>query len=119
VTNQKESRNVVLLEAMKAYIERKYMDHSLDLDSIAGKFGLSGSYATRFFKDQTGCSLMRYIDSLRMEETKRLLKSTEKTLKEIVEEVGYVDMTNFIRKFKKVEGVTPIQYRNLTRSSTA
>ncbi|WP_158289418.1 helix-turn-helix domain-containing protein [Paenibacillus flagellatus] len=119
VESQKESKNVLLLEAMKAYVDQHYREHSLDLESIAGRFGLSPSYATRFFKNQTGCSLMRHIDSKRMEEAKRLLKTTEMTLREIMTEVGYVDSTNFIRKFKKAEGVTPIQYRNLARNGTA
>jgi AraC-like DNA-binding protein len=117
VESQKESRNVALLEAMKAYIERHYTDHSLSLETIASRFGLSPSYATRFFKDQTGCSLMRHIDSLRMERAKKLLKETSMPLKDIMVEVGYVDSNNFIRKFKKAEGVTPIQYRNLARGA--
>ncbi|MFC3767169.1 helix-turn-helix domain-containing protein [Paenibacillus sp. GCM10012303] len=117
IMGQKESKNVVLLDSMKAYIELHYADQTLNLETIAGRFGLSPSYATRFFKDQTGCPLMRYIDSIRMERAKELIKSTEMTLKDIMGEVGYVDSTNFIRKFKKAEGVTPIQYRNLVKGS--
>lgn len=115
IMGQKESSNVMLLESMKAYIERHYTDQTLDLETIAGHFGLSPSYATRFFKDQTGCPLMRYIDSMRMERAKELIRTTNMTLKDIMGEVGYVDSTNFIRKFKKAEGITPIQYRNLIK----
>ena len=57
---------------------------------------------------------MRYIDTLRMEQAKRLLQSTQLTIREIVKEVGYTDVSNFMRKFKKNEGITPTQYRNQT-----
>ena len=102
-----------MLDEIKAYIEENYKDHSLSLKCIADHFGISASYATRFFKNQTGESLMRYIDCMRMQEAKQLLKTTELTLKDILYEVGYIDSTNFIRKFKRNEGLTPIQYRNL------
>ncbi|MNJ62772.1 DNA-binding transcriptional regulator AraC [compost metagenome] len=48
-----------------------------------------------------------------MEEVKRLLINTSAPLKEIIEQVGYLDAPNFIRKFKKETGVTPGQYRKL------
>jgi len=112
-SSKKESGNTELLDEIKAYIEENYKDHSLSLKCIADHFGISASYATRFFKNQTGESLMRYIDCLRMQEAKQLLKTTELTLKDILYEVGYIDSTNFIRKFKRNEGLTPIQYRNL------
>lgn len=106
MARENESKNVVLLESMKAYIELHYADQTLDLGTITGQSGLSPSYATRFFKDQTGCPLMQYIDSKRMEHAKELIKSTDMTLKDIMGEVGYVDATSFIRKFKKAEGIT-------------
>lgn len=48
-----------------------------------------------------------------------MIISTDMTLKDIMGEVGYADSTNFIRKFKKAEGITPIQYRNLVKGSLA
>lgn len=113
VNSQKVRRHDELLDSMMAYVNEHYRDSSISLETIAARFGFSPSYATRFFKDQSGYSLMRYIDMLRMEKAKQLLRGTDKTLKDIMDEVGYVDSTNFIRKFKKSEGVTPIQYRNI------
>mgnify|MGYP001181043631 FL=1 len=115
VSEQKESKNVVLLRNMLAYVHEHYADPTVSLEKIAAEFGLSPSYATRFFTDQTGSPLMRYIDSLRMEKAKTLLKETDLCLKEIIDRVGYVDVTNFIRKFKRMEGIPPIRYRSLVR----
>jgi two-component system response regulator YesN len=111
IVNKKESKNFTLLENMKEYIERNFRDNTIDLNRIAEAFDISASYATRFFKDHTDYSIMRYIDQLRMDESKKLICTTNLTLNEIMNEVGYVDPTNFIRKFKKIEGVTPIEYR--------
>ncbi|UNK16431.1 helix-turn-helix domain-containing protein [Paenibacillus sp. N3/727] len=116
VASKKESKNVVLLHQLKDYIHDQYTNQSISLESIAKHFGISPSYATRFFKDHTGDSLMRYIDGMRMDQAKQLLTTTDLKLKDILDEVGYVDSTNFIRKFKKNEGVTPIQYRNIMNS---
>ncbi|GIP35000.1 helix-turn-helix domain-containing protein [Paenibacillus sp. J2TS4] len=115
VDKHKESKNMALLDQLVAYVDQHYQEPTISLDQIAGEFGFSSSYLTRFFKNQTGDSLMRYVDQIRMNEAKLLLKTTDLNLGQIIERVGYVDLTNFIRKFKKLEGVTPIQYRNLVQ----
>ncbi|TBL78999.1 helix-turn-helix domain-containing protein [Paenibacillus thalictri] len=111
VAEHKESKNFALSDKIIAYIKERYFDNGLSQESIAGEFGLSPSYVSRYVKDQTGETLKQHIDTLRMDEAKRLLAHSELTVRQIVEQVGYVDETNFIRKFKKQEGITPIQYR--------
>jgi two-component system response regulator YesN len=83
------------------------------LDSLASACGVSSSYLGRYFKQQTGCSPMQYVDQLRMAEVKELLVNTQLNLNEILNQTGYIDKANFIRKFKKAEGVTPMKYREL------
>jgi AraC-like DNA-binding protein len=56
-------------------------------------------------------SLLKYLTDIRMEETRRLLKETNLTLREIGEKVGIENQNTLIRTFKKAEGVTPGQYR--------
>ncbi|WP_160496321.1 helix-turn-helix domain-containing protein [Paenibacillus dendrobii] len=111
-----EGKQTGLTEKILAYITDHYCDHSLSLDSISGQFGLSPSYVTRLFKETEGQSLMRYIDAMRMNRAKELLRCSDAPLKDIIAEVGYMDATNFIRKFKKNEGLTPIQYRTVVRA---
>ena len=113
IENQKESKNYTLRDEIMDYIHKVYANQNITLETIADQFLLSSSYITKFFKEQTGYPLMKYIDSLRMQKVKELLKSTKFNIKEVREMVGYVDETNFIRKFKKYEGVTPSHYRNL------
>ncbi|WP_213526166.1 helix-turn-helix domain-containing protein [Paenibacillus sp. J31TS4] len=115
VEQNKESKNTALLEQLQDYVNGHYQNPSIHLEQIADEFGFSPSYLTRYFKNQTGQSLMQHIDSLRMEKAKKLLVETDLTLGEMLQQVGYIDATNFIRKFKKAEGVTPMQYRSIVQ----
>ncbi|MDR6553436.1 helix-turn-helix domain-containing protein [Paenibacillus qinlingensis] len=115
IENQKESKNFGLREKIISYVQANCYNNTLSLEMIAGTFGVSASYLTRYFKDQTGYPLMKYIDNIRMEKAKQLLKSTDLTYKGIIEQCGYTDETNFIRKFKSIEGMTPQQYRQLSK----
>lgn len=115
IEKHKKSRKTDLKEKIMAYVSANYSDNSLCVDRLAEVFALSPSYIARFFKDQTGYSLKQYIDLRRMDRIKVLLKTTNMTLKEIIGQVGYVDETNVIRKFKKSEGITPIQYRTIAK----
>lgn len=116
VEEQKESKNFELREQILYMIEESYRDPLLSLEGIASKLNMSPSYISRYFKDQTGYSLMQYIDMLRMNDVKRLLIEEDTPLKDIINQVGYTDRSSFYRKFKKREGVTPSQYRNIVKT---
>jgi AraC-like DNA-binding protein len=115
IENSRESKNFMLRDRILKYVTDHYTDSNLSLNSIADLFEVTPSYLTRYFKDQTGNPLMQYLDSVRMGKVKEQLGSSDLKLKEIIARNGYVDETNFIRKFKKNEGITPLQYRNLKR----
>jgi len=111
VNKYMETKKFDLIDELTGFIERNIDDNNLSLESLAEEFGLSPSYITAIFKERTGYTLMKYVDSLRMDKAKELLISTNKSLNEILEACGYIDKTNFIRKFKKNEGITPMQFR--------
>ena len=54
-----------------------------------------------------------YINSVRLNEAKKMLTSTNKSVKDIASLAGYGNNTTFIRVFKKSEGITPSKYREL------
>lgn len=111
----KESKNFDLRDKILDIIQSRYFDSSLSLESISEECGMSAVYISRYFKDQTGDTLMRYIDMIRMEKAKELLRDTNFVIRDILIEVGYVDESNFMRKFKKMEGMTPTQYRSVAK----
>ena len=110
-TSSQKSRQVELSEKILAYIKANAFQISLSLDSIGDEFGLSPYYISRFMAEQTGENLKSYITRLRMEEAKKLLTQTALPLYEIVSRIGYLDVSSFIRKFKKEVGMTPGEYR--------
>ena len=113
LNQHKESRYEELAQRAKRYIKDNFADYTLSLNSIADHCNISASYLSRFFKTQYEESVAQFIDRLRMECAKRLLSETNLNLREITTKSGYGSETNFIRKFKKKEGVTPMQYREV------
>ena len=61
---------------------------------------------------------MQYIDKLRFNKAKDLLVSSDYAIKEIVAMAGYVDEANFLRKFKKNEGISPSRYRDIHKDKS-
>lgn len=104
-----------LKEKLMEYVSVHYPEQDLTLEKAAADFGLSPSYLTRYARQQLGEPLMKYIDHVRMEKARYLLKSTSHKLSGILLQCGYVDKDNFCRKFKRTEGVTPMQFRKLCR----
>lgn len=95
------------------FIDEHYSDNRLSIDDLAHYASTSVSYLRKEFKDKTGDSIMHYLDIVRMKQAKNLLGTTDLKIDKILDKVGYVDKTNFIRKFRKIEGLTPMQYRNI------
>ncbi|NBC73311.1 helix-turn-helix domain-containing protein [Paenibacillus sacheonensis] len=102
-----------LMDRIAAYIDERYADHSLSLESVAFTFGVSPSHVSRSFKEKIGVNFLQYVWQKRLEEVRLQLRTTGNPLKDIIQRVGYQDTPNFTRKFKKETGYTPGQYRKL------
>lgn len=111
----KESEHLKLRSGIINYVSSNYTELSMCLDDVANQFDVTANYVSRFFKQETGCSFIQYITMLRMDRAKELLITTDIQVKEIVSSIGYIDVANFIRKFKSYEGITPNQYREAMR----
>ena len=84
----------------------------LRLEDFARQAGLSVSYFSEQFREQTGQSPMAHFTQLKIRQACRLLDLTEKPVKSIAVETGYGDPYYFSRVFKKNMGKSPEQYRN-------
>ena len=82
---------------------------------MADVFGLSASYLSKLIKEQTGFTFTQYVWDLRVTTFKEKLISTDEPIKNLVCEIGYVDVANFTRRFRESEGMTPGQYRQMHR----
>ena len=97
-----------------AYMKEHYAE-PINLDYIAEKCGLSTSYFSRKFKEQTGEKYVDVLTDIRMREAQRMLGTTDLSVMEIVEAVGYCDDKHFRRVFCKVTGMNPLAYRKKIR----
>ncbi len=102
-----------LYNQIMAFIEHHSNDKNLNLTMIADQFDLNPSYLTRYFKNCCGIPLMQYIDQFRFKRSKELLAQPNLSIRDVLEKVGYVDEANYIRKFKKIEGISTTQYRKI------
>jgi transcriptional regulator GlxA family with amidase domain len=73
----------------------------------------------RRFKAATGCSLIEYLQNLRIEEAKRLLEQGKLPVEEVSLAAGYEDVSFFRRLFKRLTGSTPGQYRRIFQPMVA
>lgn len=92
------------------YINANYT-RDIDINLLAEHAGLSYSYIRKVFKNETGKTIVDYINNLRIEEAKKLLSKTNENLAEIALKLGYNNDQSFTRFFKKYEGVTPGEFR--------
>lgn len=100
-----------LLE-IRSYIEENFHDSNLSLTSISDKFGLTGNYISRLFKEEFGESFVSYLIHVRIEKAKVYLKETAEPIQQVANLVGYTHSVSFNRVFKKLVGKTPGEYRS-------
>lgn len=106
------SENHRLIEKAKHYIGENYSDANLSLEQVSSHVGVSKSYFCSLFHKFEGMTFKAYLMELRMRHARRLLAFSEKKIYEISCEVGCSDSAYFNRMFKRVTGMTPLQYRN-------
>ena len=111
VNCNKKSSSHRLKEKVLSLIHEKYSDCSLNLKGVAFDAGISPNYLSTFFKEQIGKGFAEYILSYRIAKAKTLFDDTEMSVYEVSELVGFSNTNIFIRAFKKLEGITPGQYK--------
>lgn len=107
-----------LVSMIVKYIQDHYTQ-DLGLEQIADEMGVSVKYVSRIFKDKTGVYLTDFINQIRIDKAKELLVHTDMRVNDIAGSIGINSRTTFLRVFKKVEGVSPNEYRLLHRRSPA
>lgn len=100
------------LQELKEYLDRNYAS-KITLDLLSEKFFINKFYLTRIFREQFGESVTEYLLQIRITRAKQSLRFTDKSIEQIAHECGMQDANYFSRVFKKVEGVTPGEYRKV------
>ena len=101
-----------VVEKIQTYMQHNY-PKNLTQDFIASLFYLNRSYLSTLFKQKTGMKFIDYLNEVRIEKSKELLKDSNRKMYQISKAVGYDNPKYFFRIFKKKTGMTPEQYREI------
>jgi len=107
---QKEHEDEEIKQAQD-FIEANYAE-KLTVDMLADKFAIGRRSFERRFKKATNNTLIEYIQRVKIEAAKRSFETSRKNINEVMYDVGYTDTKAFRTVFKKITGLTPIEYRN-------
>lgn len=104
------SRKRMELAAVKEYLDEHYTEKIM-LEELAEKFFINKFYLSKIFKETYGTTVNNYLISKRITRAKQLLRFTDMTVDEVGVAVGMGDANYFSRMFRKVEGISPREYR--------
>ncbi|MTI87680.1 MAG: helix-turn-helix domain-containing protein [Balneolaceae bacterium] len=93
------------------YIEEHY-EETIRVDDIADRLAVSRRTLERRFKKATSNTVTEYMQRVKVEAAKKSLETTRKNINEVMYDVGYSDPKSFRDLFKRIAGMTPLDYRN-------
>ncbi|MDR6881199.1 AraC family transcriptional regulator [Bacillus sp. 3255] len=97
----------------------KYYDTDLTLEDCASRLHYNANYLSSIFRKETNCSFSDYLSTYRFNMAKKWLSETDMPIKDISSKLRYNNSQNFIRSFRKQEGLTPGQYRDKQKEGGA
>ncbi len=107
---QKEHDDEVIIKAQE-FIENNFQE-KITVDQLASELAISRRNLERRFKKATCNTVIEYIQRVKVEAAKMSLESSRENISEVMYKIGYTDPKAFRVTFKKITGLSPIQYRN-------
>jgi transcriptional regulator GlxA family with amidase domain len=109
-TGQKDHQDEPVKKAQE-FIENHFQD-KLTVEQLADMFALGRRSLERRFKKATNNTVVEYIQRVKVEAAKKSFETTMKNISEVMYDVGYTDTKAFRTIFRKIAGLSPIEYRN-------
>lgn len=106
-----DKTNSILADTIKDIIEDHYSDPNLSLQFIASTLKMSTTHISKIFRERELTPVNEYINDIRLHHARLLLETSELTVNEIMERVGFGNQSYFFKLFKKKYGTTPKEYR--------
>lgn len=106
-----KNHNDVDIKKVQEYIEKNIVE-KMTVDELAAIAATGRRSFERRFRVATNNSVLEYIQRVKIEAAKRHFESSRKNINEVMYNVGYTDAKAFRDLFKKITGLTPIEYRN-------
>lgn len=92
------------------YIARHFGDNDISITTIAASLGVSEGHLSHVFKKETGSTVISYLTKYRIERAMELLREGGSRVYEVAQQVGYKDVTYFSSTFRKLTGLSPLEY---------
>lgn len=108
-TGQKSHGDEVVKKA-QVYIE-KHLTEKISVEELSSRFSVGRRNFDRRFIKATGNTPLEYAQRVKIESAKKTLESSRKTINEVMYEVGYSDVKAFREVFRKITGMSPIEYK--------
>ncbi|MES2654079.1 MAG: helix-turn-helix domain-containing protein [Bacteroidota bacterium] len=100
-----------MVKQAQAYIESK-LDEKISVEHLSAQFSVGRRNFDRRFIKATGNTPVEYAQRVKIESAKKAFETSRKTINEVMYEVGYSDVKAFREVFRKITGVSPLEYRN-------
>lgn len=111
-----QRKDIQLRQRLVGFIEEHCLEEDFSLNTVLENLQITRTRVNDILKTTLGMSFIQYVSYLRMKTFKQRLIESDSKVQELVLEVGYQDVSSFLRKFKSSEGMTALEYRNLYRS---
>jgi transcriptional regulator GlxA family with amidase domain len=108
-TPQKQHGDKAVQQA-QAYIESNF-NEKISIEDLSSRFAIGRRNFDRRFIKATGNTPIEYIQRVKVESAKKALESSRKTVNEVMYEVGYSDVKAFREVFRKITGISPMEYK--------
>jgi two-component system response regulator YesN len=112
---RQRKREVNISEEIMNTIRNEY-DQDLTIELFSSRLHFHPNYISRVFKKETGVTFTEYLSQYRVEIAKKWLRETDLKISDIADRLRYSTASNFNRNFRKLENVTPTEYRETYRS---
>ena len=109
-----KSKESAVISQITTYIKKHYMQH-LRLSDFSKQYNYSLSHLSKKFQAETQMGFMEYLQHIRVEQACKLLETEDKTISQIADAVGYSDIKFFNKIFKETLGLTPRDFRKMSK----
>lgn len=107
---RKKNQSLDLISKVCIYLQNHFSE-SITLNDLAQYFFISPSYLSHYFKSKKNLSVVQYLQEIRLNKAKELLKNTQLSIADIADQVGYPDSNYFTKVFRKELQISPSDYR--------
>lgn len=111
IFNPQKQHEDEVIRQVQEFLEKNY-EEKISVDDLALKFGLSRRNLERRFRKVTFNSIVEYLQRVRIEAAKQTLERNRENVNEAMYKAGYNDIKAFRTTFKKLTGLSPLEYRN-------